>query len=235
VDSPRHLLLSLIILLPCTVGLADRAASHFTEPFPPLAVSLSAKRARLGDFVGIALGFRKLTADIAWVQTLVYYGTYEEGVDSEELENGGGSYPLFLAYCQRVSQIDPNFKYVYYYGGSVLGWNLNRLDEAEAFIKEGILMHPKEWKLQQFLAGLAFQKKHNINSLIIFLEGFVEDKECPNLLRSILANLYKKQKRYQEAIRVWTIVYSTQDPSYLTRAISQIQEMAPMAHSNPHK
>jgi len=61
----------------------------------------------LSDFAGIALGFRKLTADIAWIQTLVYYGTQEEGVNHEEAESGGGRYPLFLAYCQRAAEIDP--------------------------------------------------------------------------------------------------------------------------------
>src|ERR1017187_7058608 len=150
--------------------LASVAAAHFNEPFPPLSVSLSSPVARLSDFAGIALGFRKLTADIAWIQTLIYYGTFEEGSEPEAVEQGGGHYPLFLAHCQRVEQIDPYFKYVFYYGGGVLGWNLNRLDEAEELLKEGIKAHPKEWRFQQFLAGLAFQKNHDVNKLTDFLQ-----------------------------------------------------------------
>ena len=60
-------------------SLANVAAVHYSAPFPPLSVSLSSPAARLSDFAGIALGFRKLTADIAWIQTLIYYGTFEEG------------------------------------------------------------------------------------------------------------------------------------------------------------
>jgi tetratricopeptide (TPR) repeat protein len=176
------------------------------------------------------MGFRKLTADLAWIQTVIYYGTEEEGTEHEEAENGGGRYPLFLAHCQRVARIDPNYKYVFYYGGSALGWNLNRLDEAETLLKEGVMANPKEWRFQQFLAGLAFQKNHNINSLIDFLKVFIEEKDCPNLLRSILANIYKKQGRYLEAIHVWMIVYDTQDPNYIQRAASQILELAQKAH-----
>ncbi len=179
------------------------------------------------------MGFRKLTADMAWIQTLLYYGTHEAGVDPEEAENGGGRYPLFLAYCQRVGQIDPSFKYVYYFGGAVLGWNLNRLDEAEEILKEGIKAHPKEWRFQQFLAGIAFQKSHNVKGLEEFLKGFVEEPDCPNILRSILANIYKKQKQYREAIHVWSLVYNPQDPSDLERATSQIKELAPLAHLEP--
>jgi tetratricopeptide (TPR) repeat protein len=218
------------------MAFANLGAYHYNDPFPPLSMSLSSPVATLSDFAGIALGFRKLTADVAWIQTLIYYGTFEEGNDPGVVEHeGGGRYPLFLAYCERVAQIDPNFKNVFYYGGGVLGWNLNRLDEAETLLKEGIQRHPKEWRFQQFLAGLAFQKNHNINKLVEFLEGFVEQPDCPNMLRSILANIYKKQKRYRESIQIWTMVYETGDHIYTDRALSQIREMASLAHTEATK
>ena len=212
-----------------SVVLGSIATDRVTEPFPPLSATLSSSVNRLSDFAGIAMGFRRLTADIAWIQTLVYYGTYEKTGDAEASEQGGGHYPQFLAYCRRVAKIDPDFKYVFYYGGGVLGWNLNRLDEAEELLREGITAHPKEWRFQQYLAALAFQKSHNVNKLTEFLEGFIQQADCPNLLRSILANIYKKQKRYRESIRVWMMVYQTQDPAYLKRALSQIQELYPLA------
>jgi hypothetical protein len=228
--SSRPLLWPFGIFLALAIALARVSIQFYPDPFPPLSVSLSSPVTRLSDFAGIAMGFRKLTADLAWIQTILYYGTHEEGTDPEEGENGGGRYPLFLAYCQRVAQIDPNYKYVFYYGGSALGWNLNRLDEAEELLKEGIKAHPKEWRFQQFLAGLAYQKNHNINSLIDFLKVFIEEQDCPNLLRSILANVYKKQKRYIEAIHVWMIVYDTKDVGYMERAASQIIELSQKAH-----
>lgn len=210
------------------ISLATVTGRRYSSPFPPLSISLSSEVTPLSDFAGISLGFRKLTADIAWVQMLIYYGTDEAATPWKEVENGGGRYPLFLAYCQRVARIDPYFKHIFYYGGAVLGWNLNRLDEAETLLKEGIQANPKEWRFQQFLAGLAFQKNHNVNKLSEFLQGFVDQDDCPNLLRSILANIYKKQKQYKKAIEVWTIVYNTQDPIYLKRAESQINELSSM-------
>ena len=209
--------------------LANVAASRYGEPYPPLQFSLASPVDRLSDFIGIAFGFRRLTADAAWIQTLVYYGSADAGADAETVEQGGGQYTQFLAYCQRVAGIDPYFTPIYYYGAGVLGWNLNRIDEAEELLKEGIKFQPKEWRFQKFLAALAYKDGHNIDELIEFLEGFVEDNDCPNMLRSILANIYKKQKRYLDAIKVWTIVYQTQDPLYLERAVSQIKEMYPLA------
>jgi len=229
-SSCRTLLLPLGILFFLTFGLVKHATTSDVAFFPPLSVSLSSPVSRLSDVVGIAMGLRKLTADLAWIQTTIYYGTQEEGVNPEEAESGGGHYPLFLAYCQRVARIDPNFMYIFYYGGSALGWNLNRLDEAVELLKEGIKAHPKEWRFQQFLAAIAFQKNHDINSLIDFLKVFIEERDCPNILRSILANIYKKQQRYMDAIHVWMIVYDTKDPNYTQRSLSQIEQLAQKAH-----
>jgi len=226
----RTFLVPLGLMLALTLGLAHEATRGYPNPFPPLSVSLSSPVAQLSDFAGIAAGFRKLTGDIAWIQTMIYYGTPEEGKDPELAENGGGQYPLFLPYCQRAAEIDPTFKYIYYYCGSALGWNLNRLDEAEVFLKEGIKANPKEWRFQQFLAAMAFQKSHNINSLVDFLNTFVQQPDCPNILRSILANIYKKQKRYMDSIRIWMILYDTGDPSYTQKAVREMHDLAQEAH-----
>src|SRR5438094_34547 len=110
-DNSRALPLAFGLSFLVMVGFARVATQRYRNPFPPLAVGLSSPVARLSDFVGISLGFRKLTGDLAWIQTILYYGTREEGADPEEAENGGGRYPLFLSYCQRAARIDPNFKY----------------------------------------------------------------------------------------------------------------------------
>jgi tetratricopeptide (TPR) repeat protein len=193
------------------------------DPFPPLSTSLSTGVSRLHDFVGLAVGARRLAADIAWIQTLQYYGTVESDQTEFEFENGIGNYPHFLSFCQRVARIDPYFIYVYYYGAAALGWNLNRLSEAEELLRAGIRANPKEWRLQQYLAAMAYQKSHDQLKLAQFLEAFVIEPDCPNLLRNLLANIYKKQKRYADALRIWGLIYETRDPAYSARAVEQIR------------
>ncbi len=233
-DQSKPLWLAFTITFVLTLTAASVIAAHYLPSTPRMAVSLASPVAQISDFTGISLGLRKLVSDIAWIQTLIYYGTHEEGMTEEDAHEGRGEYPLFLAYCQRVAQIDPHFKYIFYYGGSVLGWNLKRFDEAESFIKEGIQAHPKEWRYQQFLAAIAFQKSHNMNDLVNFLEVFIEDRDCPNILRSILANIYKKQKDYIKALRVWMFIYDTNDESYRVRAVSEIDEISQLIQ-NQHK
>jgi tetratricopeptide (TPR) repeat protein len=201
-----------------------------------MAASLATPLADLRDFVGVSLGFRRLAADLAWIQTLQYYGTHEDH-DSDDghghghggHDYGAGRYPLFTQYCERVARLDPYFTYVYYYGGGALGWNLGRLEEAESLLQLGIRNNPSEWRLPQYLAALSYQKNHDVANIVTFLEGFIGQDDCPNLLRALLANIYKKQKRYRDSIRVWQFIMRTGEPDYVNRGQQQIAQMLPLA------
>ncbi len=217
---------ALWILTPLLAFFIFELASRYHNPFPPFTTSLSSRQSELSDFGGVVLGLRRLGADIAWIQTLQYYGTPEPDQTEFEFENGLGKYPEFLAYCERVIRIDPYFTYAYFYGASVLGWNLNRLDEAETLLKEGVNRNPHEWRFQQYLAALAYQKNHDVEGLTAFLERFAPDPDCPNMLRAMLANIYKKDKRYEKSAQIWTMVLATKDPDYIRRAEYQLKILA---------
>jgi hypothetical protein len=206
----------------------------YESPYSHADAALSSPVSSLNDFAGVLLGLRRLAADVAWIQTLQYYGTPEGIVEEEEEENGGGHYPLFFSYCERVARIDPHFVYVYYYGGGALGWNLKRLNEAEALLKLGIQNNPKEWRLGQYLAAMSYQKDHDIDKLERFLESFIDQPECPTLLRALLANLYKKQHRYREASQIWLWIAQHGDPSDVHRAREQLQSLQSAAKSKAY-
>ncbi|OGR93097.1 MAG: hypothetical protein A2992_08830 [Elusimicrobia bacterium RIFCSPLOWO2_01_FULL_59_12] len=213
----------LLLTAALTGSLLTYLSKHFRNPYPPMPLSLQGSKTELQDVLGVTLGIRRLAADLAWIQTLQYYGTPEPGQTDFAFHNGMGVYADFLDHCRHVSRIDPYFTYVYYYGGSVLGWNLNRLSEAEQLLREGIAHNPTEWRLPQYLAGLAYQKNHDSANLMKFLESITKDPECPLLMQALLANLYKKQHRYVEALRMWERIYSSGDPSYRQRAREQFQ------------
>ena len=223
-----------LLTLAASLGLAGlfllQISSRYHNPYPPMTASLSTPETDLQDVGGVSLGLRRLTADLAWIQTLQYYGTPESGQSEFEIENGIGRYPRFLATCQRVAGIDPYFTYVYYFGGAVLGWNLNRFSEAEELLKEGIAHNPTEWRLSQYLAGLAYQKNHDVAKLAVFLETIAEDPQCPLLMKALLANLYKKQHLYDKALHVWRMIYDSGDPNYMRRAQDQTKEIFRLPH-----
>jgi hypothetical protein len=228
--SARPAALTLLASLGLAMILLFQLAGRYHNPYPPMTASLSTPQANLGDVGGVALGLRRISADLAWIQTLQYYGTPETGQSEADFENGLGHYPLFLAHCRHAAGIDPYFTYIYLYGGPVLGWNLNRLSEAEDLLKEGIARNPTEWRLPQYLAGLAYQKNHNVVELMRFLETVVQDPQCPLMMKALLANLYKKQRLFDKAIALWEIIYQTGDADYRLRAIRQVQDIQRLKH-----
>src|ERR1019366_6209601 len=70
VNGPRAAGWLLSASLIAMISLATVTGRRYSSPFPPLSISLSSKVTPLSDFAGISMGFRKLTADIAWVQML---------------------------------------------------------------------------------------------------------------------------------------------------------------------
>ncbi|MFQ3675406.1 MAG: hypothetical protein SNJ64_02545 [Endomicrobiia bacterium] len=144
-----------------------------------------------------------------------------------------GRYKKFLQYCQRVIRLDHNFSFVYFYGSGALAWNLERPDEALDLISEGIknLEYQKYdsnsdyWTLILYQSAIIYKKGEKYKELIGEIEKIVAKGKAPNLVKSILANLYKKFEQYDNAIKVWQDILSTGDPEYFVRAQQQIQEI----------
>lgn len=216
----------------CLIGLFLFQLSHtYRNPYPHITTSLESPQTDLQDVGGIVLGLRRLGADLAWIQTLQYYGTQEPGQSEFEFENGLGNYPQLFERCKRVTQIDPYFTEVYDYCGSALTWNLDRLSEGEELLKEGIAKNPTDWRLAQYLAAMAYQKNHDVKNLLIYLETIAKDPQSPFLMKAILANLYKKQHLFDKALQLWVVIYETGTPDYQNRALDKIREISRLKHT----
>ena len=58
------------------------------------------------------------------------------------------------------------------------------------------------------------------------LEEGILDPECPAMIKSILANYYKSQKQYADAIRIWQNILSEDGGrEYHETARRQIEQM----------
>ena len=225
--------------------------SRYTYPYPPLSLAHEVEAEWL-DVAGVAGGFRRMTADIAWVQLLVYYGAREgilgkdeeldqvyqvyRGEDDhpqeEDIQYGAGTYPRFLPMIHRIISIDPYFTYAYLYGSGVLVWNLNQPKEAVELLQLGMKYNPKEWRFPVYIAAIVYQQQKEFGKMAGVLEQIIQEKEAPNLLRSVLANFYKDQKQYRKALKIWAYVESTGDPEYLERSRRQMEELQRLLGKN---
>ena len=183
------------------------------------------------DFAGLLAGARRLTADVAWISVLQYFGSHERGEHSvedkqTESEHEGG-YPALKKMVLRVTRLDPTFHYAYLYGSSALGWGLNRPDEAIEILVEGIHYNPTYWRLRLYVGALIFKQKGQMGEMLGLLEDAIRFPDCPTMLKSILANIYKQRQDYRRALAIWADVHDNVDVNdwYYEQSEKQIAEL----------
>ena len=277
----RSVYLSLITLFILGVLSILALSRNFSYPFPEAKISPLEQFAVI-DLSGVVGGFRRLAADIAWIQLLVYYGEPEDKADQEtqykmsweyikwqfgkankfeehrnheihehndsgteesettkkhvDIENENMFKELFM-YNYRVVLLDPFFSYAYLYGAGALAWNQDRPQEAINLLNYGISMmekyqknitkdtHQPYWQLNLYLGAILYRKEGNFDKMKESLEVAVNQENCPNMVKTILANIYNKDKQYAKALKLWLEIYDTKDASYQKKSIEEINRL----------
>ena len=140
--------LFIVILVVLFVITQERIEKNFKYPFQPIT-SLKATEVKFTNFWGVLLGLRRLSADLAWIDVLQYYGSHEEEDEhnGEHIHEPGqtcphclkwGEYKELLPRCQAVVRLDPYFRYAYLYGAGALAFNHDRFSEAVELLDEGV-------------------------------------------------------------------------------------------------
>ena len=241
-------------------------SKRFVYPFDPLTRPLIEKYA-IVDISGKLLGFKRMVADLAWVDLLLYYGSPEENETREEKfeeawevtklflgikadashhhrreDESKSAYGEFLAHCKRVVSLDPYFYYAYLYGAGALAWNLNRTDEALELLKDGTArieaggkvttqdLHNPYWQMQLYASAIIYRKSGEDSKMVELLELAVKQPGAPNMIKSILANIFQKQGNIAAALKLWFEIYDSRDPMYAERSVAKIEELGPLLH-----
>lgn len=244
------LIISLMILLALINSYANKynvSKNSYFSYFPGLLnTKLPLENYFVLDSIGIITGLRKLTSDLAWIQLLQYYG----GEPPEDIEDGSndkkqthhnhlehmtkiqpGKYKRFIDYCRRVTILDPIYSFVYFYGVGCLAWNLERPDEALEYLNEGLKnlsfqkFSPNSdyWELVKYQQAIYYKIGGEYKNMLAQLRIIVESGKAPNIVKAILANLYKKFGFYEESMNIWYELLYLGDPEYTERAKYQIQ------------
>ncbi|MDI6642223.1 MAG: hypothetical protein QME68_07950 [Elusimicrobiota bacterium] len=241
------ILISVIALF----GLIFIVEKEFQFPFDSVNItqkenSLPVEKYLLVDLTGIVFGIRRLAADIAWIQVLQYYGTPEEECSHEHEHSadtcpyhskfyGKGKYYDLLKLCLRVIRLDPYFHYAYLYGSASLTWNLERPDEGLLLLDEGIKRYPKNrhdyWQLYLYKMAIIYKKAEKYKDMVLSLEKAVNEKNCPLMVKAILANIYKRFGNYHRAIVLWQEIYNYGMSDYSKFAEKQIRELQKLLNS----
>ncbi len=193
----------------------------FDWPYPSLNQTLYS-RYGLIDSLLILTGFRNLASDVAWIQLLQYVG----GPLLPE-ESPSRPYDFLEPLSLRVVRIDPFNRYARLYGAGFLGFSriVRKPEEAIKLLREGIEYDPSFWRYHLYIGAIAYQKKGNTEKVIPLLEEALKYPDCPALVKSVLANIYKKYGQYHKAIRIWENILESEATDYWERAYEEIREL----------
>ncbi|MFN3550729.1 MAG: tetratricopeptide repeat protein [Endomicrobiia bacterium] len=141
-----------------------------------------------------------------------------------------GKYKQLLKYLKRVVLLDPLYNLVYFYGIGSLAWNLDRPEEALDLANIGLknLEFQKEeptsdyWEIVKYQQAIYYKVAEKYKEMLDKLEEIVQSGKSPNVVKSILANLYKKYGMYEKSLKLWEELLLSGDTEYVERAKIQI-------------
>jgi len=203
--------ISILFLILPLLGLSIFAQHQVEKRFQfPLPSIVEVKPSSFSYFWGSLLGLRRLSSDLAWIRLLQYYGTLEE---EEHVHGLGycdrGEYEELLPMCQEVVRLDPYFHYAYLFGGGCLAFNHGRYDEAIELLQEGIRNNPKFWRFRLYIAAIVYTRTKEFDKVVPLLEEAIRYRDCPELVKIFLANIYKARGEFEKAIALWEDILAT--------------------------
>jgi tetratricopeptide (TPR) repeat protein len=222
--------------------------SGFKTPFPPVnqlifdigsdfsnVVSYDEPLGAEGgyrDFAGVLSGMRRLTAEVAWLAILQYYGSHEFAEEPGGGEHhhtfGGGDYRSIKRLTLRIMRLDPSMHYGVLYGAGALGWNLDRPQEAMEILEEAAQRNPTYWQYHLYIEALVYKQKGELDGMIVRLEAIYARyrNDCPTMFKSVLAGIHKDRRHYKRALEIWIdIAETTKDPGYIEMSKKQIPDL----------
>lgn len=220
--------ISLLILILPLLGLSIFSQYQVERRFEfPLPSIVEVKPSSFIYFWGSLLGLRRLSSDLAWIRLLQYYGTLEEEEHVHRLDHcERGEYEKLLPMCEEVVRLDPYFHYAYLFGGGCLAFNHERYDEAIELLQQGIKNDPKFWRFRLYIAAIVYTRTKEYDKVIPLLEEAIRYRDCPEVVKIFLANIYKAKGEYVKAIAIWEhIVATSRNEQVRSTARSQLEKI----------
>lgn len=227
-------------------GAGGFAAFRAYRPhFPPPSEILVPVKGAAGDMFSLALGTRRLFADLWFIRLMQYYGTREKPLAGKELEcaehpgaprhdhhglNGEGLYPEFFSRARHILELDPHFASAGLYAAGSLAFNMDRPAEAEALLNFGIKYAPREWKYATLLAAVGYSKAQDPAAVARTITPLIRDKDCPVMLKQLAAFLNKKAGDLAAAAVIYSDIAATsRDAAYVDNARRELEKLSKKA------
>lgn len=216
--------------------LQRRAAPPVVED--PLGVRV-APAAAVETAAFFSLGMRRLAADLGLIRLIIYYGTPDE---SEAVSHEGhtghdhgheapaserGRYQVMSTMAMRVLDLDPSLSYAPLFASGALAFNLNRPSDALEVLEYALKRDPKNIRYQSYIGAIGFHRAGNPGGVIRLMEPVLADPDCPTMIKSMMAFLYRRSGHRDKAIRLYRNILESRDRSYDHIARQMLRELEP--------
>ena len=190
--------LSAALLFACSCWLNNRLTAKIFESQPSWYFLTPESYKKFSHIMGVSFGYRSLLADFEYISFLQYYGNRE---------NRKTNYIELYKYIDSITDADPHFTFAYTYGSAILGFNVQRYDEAIKIINKGLTYNPKIWRLRLYLGALTFSRLGEKDKYVKYLEEALKFDDHPQMVETLLGNIYAQYKDPDETAKYWANLY----------------------------
>jgi tetratricopeptide (TPR) repeat protein len=170
--------------------------SHGTHALPtdPGEVGL---RLPLKAMRSASLGYQVLLSDWYWIQAIQYYGTPT---------NADALYPKLSGYLGAATDLDPEFDFVYQFGGETLPMEdpntklWHHTQAAIELLQKGMASHSSRWQIPFLLAYVTFTFRGNYSAAGAYLREAANRPHSPAYLSGFAAKLLAQGGEVETAI-----------------------------------
>lgn len=129
----------------------------------------------------VSLGYNHVVADVLWFRTVNYFGRHYRA---------NRFYPWLARMCNAVTDLDPGAQYVYRFGGLILPWEADLVDEGMALLRKGVRNLPESWELKYILGFNYYFFKDDLGSATDLLRAAARLPGAPPGVEKLAVLMY---------------------------------------------
>ena len=166
----------------------------------------------------ISLGYQHTFADVLWFRTINYFGRHHRG---------DRTYPWLAYMCDVVTDLDPSAEDVYAFGGIILPWEADRIDEGIALLEKGSRSLPFSWRLRYLLGFSYYFFRNDLSAASRNLEAAARLPDAPEFLTRMTATILAAHEGADNAIEFLTqVARESPDPEMRATMRQRIRELS---------
>lgn len=160
----------------------------------------------------LALGYDQVVADLLWMKTISYFGGHFMS-DKQ--------YPWLAHMLNLIIDLDPRFDFPYYFGGIVLSLEASQIEEANKILERGIEAYPDRWQYPFYIGFNYYYHKKDAQRALPYLEKAASLPGAPAFVKSLVARLYEKSGKEEEALHFYEEIYRNTTDEMIRQKIKE--------------